>query len=169
MRMHSIFFKEIERLRRLLIGMGINFQDGEDILQDVYLEALRRPPKFQGEVENARWLMRVTINKCMLKFRQEKRSQRAKNEFSQRCAGQEITQPGPEKRIIHSEETFAMKQCLDEMDESFRVPLVMKYFCGLNSSQISEIMELKSGTVRKRLFEGRLILAEMLSKKGIKS
>ena len=46
MRMHSIFFKEIERLRRLLISLGISFQDGEDILQDVYMEALRLPPKF---------------------------------------------------------------------------------------------------------------------------
>jgi RNA polymerase sigma-70 factor (ECF subfamily) len=168
MRMHSIFFKEIERLRRLLIGMGISFQDGEDILQDVYLEALREPPKFQGDVENARWLMRVTVNKCTLKFRLEKRNQRAKNEISQRCAGQEKTQPGPEKKIIQNEETFAMKQCLYEMDESFTVPLVMKYFCGLNSSQISEILELKPGAVRKRLYRGREILAEMLLKKGIK-
>jgi RNA polymerase sigma-70 factor (ECF subfamily) len=104
----------------------------------------------------------------MLKFRHEKRNQRAKNEISQQCAGQEKTQPGPEKKIIQNEETFAMKQCFDEMDESFKVPLVMKYFCGLNSSQISEILELKPGAVRKRLHRGRKILADMLLKKGIK-
>jgi len=54
------------------------------------------------------------------------------------------------------------------MEESLKMPLVMKYYCGMNSSQISEVLEIKSGTIRKRLFQGRIILAEMLSKKGIK-
>ena len=168
MSMHSIFMREIERLRRLLIGMGISYEDGEDILQEVYLEALQRPPKHGSPHENARWLMKVTINKCMLEFRQKKQQQRAEKGISQRRADLNKTQPAPESRVIHNEVTQAMRHCLDEMEESLKVPLVMKYFCDLNSSQISEILELKPGTVRKRLCQGRLILAEMLLKKGIK-
>ena len=168
MRMHSVFIKELERLRRLLIGMGISHNDGEDILQDVYLEILQRPPKYGGLQEKTRWLMRVTINKSMLKFRQQRQNQRAENWISQQSAANGKTQPSPENSVIRNEENDAMKQCLNNMDESFKVPLVMKYFCGLNSSQISEILELKPGTIRKRLFQARVILAEMMLKKGVK-
>jgi len=76
MRMHSIFIGEIERLKRLLIGMGISYDDGEDILQDVYLEAMQKPPKHGDIEENTRWLMRVTINKSKLKFRQKNRNKK---------------------------------------------------------------------------------------------
>lgn len=168
MQMHSIFMKEIERLKRLLIGMGISLHDGEDILQDVYLEAMRKPPKHGNPEENARWLMRVTVNKCTLKFRQRRQNQRVEKEFLQRSTEQEKIQISPDCDVIANEEIQAMRRCLNEMDESLKVPLVMKYFCGLNASQISEILELKSGTVRKRLFQGRVILAEMLIKKGVK-
>ena len=168
MSMHSVFISEIERLRRLLIGIGVNYEDGEDILQEVYLEALQRPPKYGDRQENAKWLMKVTINKSMLKFRQKRQDNRAEKENLLRREIQEKLEHAPENKIIQNEESQAMRDCLNEMDESLKVPLVMKYFCDLNSSQISEVLELKSGTVRKRLFEGRVILAEMLSKKGIK-
>ena len=167
MQMHAIFIEEIERLKRLLIGMGMSYDDGEDVLQDVYLEAMRKPPKHGTPEEKARWLMRVTVNKCTLTFRQRKQNKRIEKEFLQRSAEYEQIQLSPDCNVIANEETQAMKLCLNEMDESLKVPLVMKYSCGLNASQISEILELKSGTVRKRLFEGRTILAEMLSKKGI--
>lgn len=168
MRMHSIFIGELERLKRLLIGMGLSYDDGEDVLQDVYIEAMQKPPKHGNSEENAKWLMRVTINKCTLEFRQKRQNKRAEKGFAQQYAGNEQIQISPDADVISNEETQAMKNCLNKMDKTLKVPLVMKYFCGLNSNQISEILELKSGTVRKRLFEGRLILVEMLSKKGIK-
>ncbi|MBN2591342.1 MAG: RNA polymerase sigma factor [Sedimentisphaerales bacterium] len=167
MQMHSIFIEEIERLKRLLIGMGMNHDDGEDILQDVYLEAMQRPPKYGNPEEKARWLMRVTVNKCTLLFRQRRLNTRVEKEFLQQSAEYEKIQLSPDCDVITNEETQAIKNCLNGMDESLKVPLVMKYFCGLNASQISDTLKLKSGTVRKRLFQGRVILAEMLSKKGI--
>ena len=61
-----------------------------------------------------------------------------------------------------------MMQCLNDMNELIRTPLVMKYFCGLNSNEIGEILEVEPGTVRKRLYDGRIALAMALQKKGIK-
>ncbi|MHC4570014.1 MAG: sigma factor-like helix-turn-helix DNA-binding protein [Planctomycetota bacterium] len=54
------------------------------------------------------------------------------------------------------------------MDESLQVPLAMRYFCALNSTEIGEILDLEPGTVRKRLYKGRIVLADALLKKGIK-
>ncbi|MHC4585590.1 MAG: RNA polymerase sigma factor [Planctomycetota bacterium] len=168
MRMHSVFIKHLERLRRLVVAMGLAAEEGEDILQDVYLEAIRRPPKHRGAEKTGRWLIRVTINRCLLEFRRKGRFQRATDEVLQQWTEMKSVPLGPDKQAIHAEEIEAIRHCLSEMDESLQVPLVMKYFCELNSNEIGEILELKPGTVRKRLCKGRLILAETLLRKGIK-
>ena len=167
MNMHSVFIKQVEQLRRLVVGMGLRVQEGEDILQDVYLEAIRRPPKHCSGEKAGRWLMRVTINRCLSEFRKRRRYQKAANKLLQRNEIKNVPL-GPDKQAIHSEEIEVMKQCLSEMHESIQVPMIMKYFCELNSSEISEILELKPGTIRKRLCKGRIILAEELLRKGIK-
>ena len=148
--------------------MGLRAEEGEDILQDVYLEAIRRPPKHRSAEKAGRWLMRVTINRCFSEFRQKRRYQRATNEVLKQRTELKHAPLGPDKKVIRIEEIEAMRQCLSEMNESLQVPLVMKYFCDLNSNEIGEILELNPGTVRKRLCKGRIILAETLLRKGIK-
>ena len=167
MRMHSVFIRHIERLRRLVVAMGLNAEEGQDILQDVYVEAVKKPPKYRSDQEASRWLMRVTANRCLLEFRQRKRHRRAASEVVKQWAELEKDSSGPDKQAIRAEEVEAMMQCLREMDESLQVPLAMRYFCDLNSTEIGEILELEPGTVRKRLHKGRIILADALLKKGI--
>ena len=168
MRMHSVFIEQVERLRRLMVGMGLRAEEGEDILQDVYFEAIRRPPKHCTAEKAGWWLMRVTVNRCLLEFRQKRRHQRAAVEVLQRWTEIKNAPLAPDKQAIRTEEVEAMRQCLYKMNESLQVPLVMKYFCELNSNEIGEILELKPGTVRKRLCKGRIILARTLLRKGIK-
>jgi len=168
MRMHSVFIRHIERLRRLVVAMGLSAEEGQDILQDVYVEAVKGPPKYRGDQDAARWLMRVTANRCLLEFRRRKRHSRAASEILQQWAELEKHSSGPEMQAIHAEEVEAMMQCLRKMDESLQLPLAMRYFCELNSSEIGEILELELGTVRKRLHKGRIILADVLLKRGIK-
>ena len=36
MQMHSVFIEHVERLRRLVVTMGLNAEEGQDILHDVY-------------------------------------------------------------------------------------------------------------------------------------
>ena len=168
MHMHSVFMGHIERLRRLIIGMRLSVEDGEDILQDVYLEAVRRPPKAQDDRQVKQWLMRVTANRCILEFRRRKRHLRAADRIIEQWNELEQRPLGPDKQAIQTEEIEAMMQCLSEMNESHRMPLVMKYFCGLTANEIGDILELEPGTVRKRLYDGRIVLADALLRKGIK-
>jgi len=168
MSMHSVFIRHIERLRRLVVAMGLNVEEGQDILQDVYVEAVKRPPKYRGDQEALLWLMRVTANRCLLEFRQRKRHNRAASEILRQWAELQRNSSGPDKQAIRAEEVETMMQCLREMDESLQVPLAMRYFCDLNSTEIGEILDLEPGTVRKRLYKGRIILGDALLRKGIK-
>jgi len=168
MNIHSVFIRHIKRLRRLVVAMGLSADEGQDILQDVYIEAVKGPPKYLGDHGALHWLMRVTANRCLLEFRQRKRHNRAASEMLPQWEELKKDSSWPDMQAIHAEEVQAMMQCLREMDESLRVPLAMKYFCDLNSTEIGTILDLEPGAVRKRLYKGRIILAEALLQKGIK-
>ena len=86
MSMHSVFIRHIERLRRLVIAMGLSAEEGQDILQDVYVEVIKRPPKCRCEQEASQWLMRVTSNRCLLEFRRRKLYNRAAGEVVKQWA-----------------------------------------------------------------------------------
>jgi len=169
MSIHSVFIRHIEQLRRLVVAMGLSAEEGQDILQDVYIEAVKGPAKYRGDREASQWLMRVTANRCLLEFRQRKRHRRAASEVVKQWAEiMEKNASGPDKQAIAAEEVETMMQCLREMDESLQVPLAMRYFCELNSTEIGEILNLEPGTVRKRLHKGRIVLADTLLRKGIR-
>ncbi|MEJ2702652.1 MAG: RNA polymerase sigma factor [Sedimentisphaerales bacterium] len=168
MHMHSVFMGHVERLRRLVVGMGLSAEDGDDILQDVYLEVVKRPPEGRSDSEAARWLIRVTVNRCLLEYRRRKRDRRAAKEVLQQWTELEHNAAGPERQAIRAEEIEAIMQCLGEMNESIRMPLAMKYYSGFNANEIGGILGLEPGTVRKRLYDGRIALAKALTQKGIK-
>ncbi len=60
-----------------------------------------------------------------------------------------------------------MRKTLQEMDESLLAPMVLRYFCDLNSREIGEILTLSPLAVRSRLRKARMILAKRLIKRGV--
>lgn len=163
-----IFRQQAGLLGQVAVGMGLSADEGQDVLQDVFVRLLEAGPKFDGEEHVRRWLMRVTINRCILEFRRKKRRWRRGREFFRRWSEDRTVSAGPEKVTIQAEERKAVLEGLDKMDELYRVPLVLKYFCGLNATEIGKVLDLKAGTVRKRLSEGRTLLAKALLEMGIR-
>jgi RNA polymerase sigma-70 factor (ECF subfamily) len=160
--------EHIERLRRLVVGMGLSAEDGDDILQDVYLEIVKRPLDACDKRQVQQWLIRVAVNRCLFEFRKRRCRRRAVGVILDQWTELEQSSSGPERQAIRAEEMEAMIECLSEMNELLRIPLVMKYYCGFNSNEIGDILKLEAGTVRKRLYDGRIVLAKALMRKGIK-
>ena len=155
------------QLRRIAAGLGLSGNDADDVLQEVYLEAQQRPGTYSDAQAARHWLIRVTINRCRLEFRRQKRfSQKIEEIMALQMA--ENTRPlEPDQQLIRTEEVTAVRQALRELPESLQEPMVLRYFCGMNSQEIGQILELKPGAVRKRLCQGRLRLARQLLDKGI--
>lgn len=100
MRKHMInrvFTRDVDQLRRILIGMGMAVDEGEDILQDVYQEALVRPPKDRGQASLRHWFRRVTVNRALLQFRRKRVQQRAIGAMSK---AQRSEAPEPLKQVL---------------------------------------------------------------------
>jgi RNA polymerase sigma-70 factor (ECF subfamily) len=168
LRIDIIFRQQASLLGQVAVGMGLSADEGQDVLQDVFVELLEAGPKFDSTEHVRRWLLRVTINRCILGFRRRKSQSRRILEFFRRSSEDRTVSEEPEKVTIAAEEKDVVREGLGKMDKLLRVPLVLKYFCGMNSTEIGQVLDLKPGTVRKRLSEGRTLLAKILLEIGVK-
>ena len=161
----DIFLAELGKLKRVIAGMGLSTTDSEDVLQDVSIRALKQSEKFGTKQECVRWLIRVTINQCLAEHRRRRSFRRKAGEILKRRQENKIYQT--DKKAVLAEELEIVRESMQKLDESLLGPVVLRYFCDMDSKEIGRILELKSSTVRGRLRDARLILAEQLLERGV--
>ena len=163
----DIFSAEMGRLKRIIAGMGLGASDAEDVLQDVVIQALRRAGKCQTKEDGIRWLIKVTVNRCLMEHRRRRSFCRRTPEILKRRSETKTDSKTAENKAIVAEEIEIMRKTLQELDESLLAPMVLRYFCDMNSRQVGLILALSPSTVRSRLREARMILAKRLVERGI--
>jgi RNA polymerase sigma-70 factor (ECF subfamily) len=163
----DIFSAEMGRLKRIIAGMGLGASDAEDVLQDVVIQALRRAGKCQTKEDSIRWLIKVTVNRCLMEHRRRRSFCRRAPEILKRRSETNTHLTGTDEKAIVAEELEMVRNSLQELDESLLTPVVLRYFCDLNSRQVGRILALSPSTVRSRLREARMILAKRLVERGI--
>jgi RNA polymerase sigma-70 factor (ECF subfamily) len=161
------YIAELDRLRRIAAGMGLGAADAEDALQDVSVKALRPGRKCKSREEAVGWLTKVTVNRCLMHHRRRKRFSRSAAEIINRRTENAVEPAGTDDKAIAAEELEIVRQTLSELDDSLLTTMVLRYFCGLNSTEIGQILEVSASAVRSRLREGRMILARRLMERGI--
>ena len=162
----DIFLGQQPRLRRIAAGMGLSVSDVEDVLQDVSIKALKSPANSQSKEQSVRWLIRVTVNRCLTEHRRRRSFKRHTGEILKRRS-QKNAAAEPAEKAIQAEELEIVRASLQKLDDSLLTPMVLRYFCDLNSKEIADILDLPASTVRSRLRDARMILAKDLLKRGV--
>lgn len=165
--MVDIFLAQQPRLRRIAAGMGLDASDVEDVLQDVSIKALKGPANLQSKEQSTRWLIRVTLNRCLTEHRRRRTFKRHTGEILKRRSQNNAASKPTAEKVIQAEELEIVRQNLQKLDDTLLPPLVLRYFCRLKSKEIAEILDLPDSTVRGRLRDARMILAKKLQKRGI--
>lgn len=165
-RLPAVLEKETGKLRRIIAGMGYGKADADDILQEVRIKALKGAGKWETREQAVAWLIRVTANVCVSEYRRRKRFRKKAGEIvEQRRALQKIK--GPVTQAIDTEELEIVRRAMSEMDAELMVPLSLRYFSGLNSQEIAQVLDMEASTVRSRIRKARMVLAKKLINRGI--
>jgi RNA polymerase sigma-70 factor (ECF subfamily) len=159
----EVLFAELERLKRIIAGMGLGASDGEDVLQDVAVRALHQSGSFESREDGVRWLTKVTVNRCLMEHRRRGNFQRQAHEIVKRRPDSETASKATDEKAIVAEELELVRESLRQL----LVPLVLQYFCSLDSTEVGRVLGLNPSTVRGRLREGRMILAKQLLERGV--
>lgn len=130
----------------------------DDVTQQVYLQAFRHIDQFRGLSTVSTWLCRIAINEAMQHIRRQKI----------RKTGTIATdvQDFHWSRASHAEERELLESALAHVEPELKVIFVLREEERLTYEQISELLDLPTGTVASRIARARQQLREYLTKLG---
>ena len=155
-----------ESLYSTALRMTRNKSDAEDLVQETYLRAYRG---FEGFTEgpNLRaWLFRILTNAFINGYRAKQRRPR-ETELGEvedlylykRLPTLSI---GAEDELLSLFPAAEVREAMENLPESFLLPVLLSDVEGFSYKEISEILEIPMGTVMSRLHRGRKALQEAL-------
>jgi RNA polymerase sigma-70 factor, ECF subfamily len=153
------------------LRMTRNPSDAEDVLQDAYLRAYRSYDSFTSGTNLRAWLFRIVTNTYINRYRA---AQRRPDEvdhddiedfYLYRRIGSADTPDSArsaEESVLESFVDEEVKAALADLDDRFRVPVVLADVEGFSYKEIAEVMDVPIGTVMSRLHRGRKHLQKRL-------
>lgn len=149
-----------------------NEAEAEDLVQETLLKAFRHLDQFTDGTEARKWLIAILRNTRIDRVR----SQAGKSAMSLDAA--EIDPPADEPvedntGAWHNADALLdvlsdqqMIDALLKLPEEIRWSMLLVDVEGLQMTEAADVMQVPAGTVKSRLFRGRRMLRELLTKSG---
>ena len=147
----------VRRLAHRLLGWRDGSSDMDDVVQDVFLAAMKNLPRFRGEASIGTWLTRMTINRC--------RTHRRKQFLKLRWLGkQSVSDETPPTSYLAADETSAkVRAAVQQLSPSYREVIVLLYLEELSVSEIAMLLGISRAAVDVRVHRARVRLKEKLT------
>lgn len=154
----------VTRFLRYLLGP---IDDLDDLVQQVFLEAVRSLDQFRGESSLGTWLFAIARHVAELHLRTRWRWQRRMRACRhwEDAAGRAA--PDPAATGDHRAALLLVARTLDGMDPRFRLAWFLLESEGMSSEQAAEALGVPAGTVRSRLFQARERILARLDEAGL--
>jgi RNA polymerase sigma-70 factor (ECF subfamily) len=130
---------------------GATKHEAEDILQDSFYKILTLSEVLEAE-EMKPWLYKVAINQF---YDLKKTSKRRREILEQAAATDEpaVTNPGLEE--LGTEASERILEVIDQLKPDYRQILLLKYYENMSYEEISVILDISTGGVKKKLDRAR--------------
>jgi RNA polymerase sigma-70 factor (ECF subfamily) len=133
--------------------------DAEDAVQETFIRAWKALPRFRAEASFSTWIYRICLNAV--------HDQRARAARGSGAPLSEVVEPAdPRDAILEAELGSELQRALGELDETYRVPVILYDVLGRSYAEIAEVLGVPEGTVKSRIFRGRTELARRLGTVG---
>jgi RNA polymerase sigma-70 factor, ECF subfamily len=139
---------EEKLLRYIQRISGCAREDAEDVLQEIFIKVYRNLNDFDPSLKFSSWIYRIAHNQVVSSWRKKK----ARPEGSSTSLDGEISFFLKSELDIESEVDSvilkeAVKKSLGKLDEKYREVLVLRFFEGLDYSEIADVLKKPDGTV----------------------
>jgi len=161
------FGQLVSRHERRVYGICLrmlgNREDAQDAAQEAFLAALRRASTFRQAAAFSTWLYRIAVNAATDQARRRVRARTTPLDLED--AGLPLTAAtGDHGDAVAT--AVAVQSALTRVPDDFRAALVLCDLLRLPYAEAADILEIPVGTLKSRVFRGRLALAEQLSELG---
>jgi RNA polymerase sigma-70 factor, ECF subfamily len=159
------------RIHQLALRYVKNWEDAEEVTQDVLMKVHRKIDAFRGDAALSSWIYRITFNTAMSRLR----SGRA-NRAIEVQAPETAAEPSERQRaepadwsaladdlMLRSQMRDRLIASLSHLPSVYRVPVILRDIQGLSTEEASAVLRVKPQTLKSRLHRGRLMLRAYLA------
>lgn len=133
-------------------------QEAYDLVQEVFIKAMREQRFFNEDFKIKAWLYRVTSNLCFNQLRNRKR----RGAILDTMMKPEALVADQVETVFAAERKEEVMGALAELSEDHRDILILRYYDDLSYAEISDVLQVKLGTVMSRLSRARMRLLEVM-------
>ena len=156
------------RLVNYLFRITRNFEEAQDLAQEVFLKVYRALDRFDTKYRFSTWLFRVGQNAAIDQIRKRRLKFVSMHLPSDDAGGDrdwEFPSPDPtpygDSRNL--ERGQAIQKAVAELPWEYRELIVLRHFGELSYDEIATLKEMPLGTVKNKLFRGRQMLKQKLA------
>jgi RNA polymerase sigma factor (sigma-70 family) len=132
-----------------------------DLSQDILLKAFGKINTFKGNSSFSTWLFVITNNHCIAFLR------KTKNIYFENLdsyINMQQEEPDFEDRIIYEHKEQILEEQLQQISETERKMLVLKYQHNYSITELQRIFNMKASAVKMRLFRAKYKMGQKLNK-----
>jgi RNA polymerase sigma-70 factor (ECF subfamily) len=135
--------------------------EAEDIVQEAFMRAFEAIERFRQHSTFYTWLYRIAFNLVASMHRQHRHLPNPGEAVPiEEVEADGTTNPGAHAEA--NEQRRRVQQAINELPETFRVPLVLREIEGMNYGEIGEVLRIPVGTVKSRIYRARVDLRDKL-------
>ena len=138
-----------DTITRICYSYGKNYDDTQDIMQNVFLKLMRANPEFDSKEHEKAWIIRVTINEC---------KDFLKNIFRRHTSREEAQ----EIPIEEKEDLSYIREAVLKLPDKYKSVIYLFYYEGYTAVEIAGILHKKENTVYTWMNRARQMLKDMV-------
>ncbi len=139
------------RLVALALSIVKDAEEANDVVQDVFIKAMREARLFQEDFRTQAWLFRVTRNLCFNRVRDRRRREHilAAADFGHSAPARQIDV------VLGAEQQEELLEAFERLTADHRDILLLRYYEDKSYAEIADALSIKLGTVMSRLSRAR--------------
>ena len=149
------------RIRHLVSAHLDSSDEADDLVQEVFMSALKNLKGFRGQGRLSGWLTQIAVNKCRSHWR--KVGAQRKVLASAAKALEQSPPPEPEALAMERETFRRVRQAVQALPGHYRQVVVLRYLKQIPTGDVAEVLDVPAASVRSRLHRARKRLKGLLA------
>jgi RNA polymerase sigma-70 factor, ECF subfamily len=156
----TVYRQHAPRIYALATRMAGSPDEGEDLLQEIFLQAHRKLASFKGDAALGTWLYRMAVNHCLdfVRSRQAKMSKVTDTLDADTAAQPTARRETPIAKID-------LERALEQLPAGCREAFVLHDVEGYDHREVAEMLGIAEGTSKSQVFKARMKLRGLLGRK----
>ena len=175
--LEALMARYSSRVYRLAYGITRNTADAEEIVQDVFLQMVRKGASFEGRAAVASWLYRVTTNVALNKRRGKRHEVETSLDESLPTYEADGHRSGPrafliadwsarpDDELLSGETRRVLEDAIDRLPAHYRAVLILRDVEELSNEDVAALVGDSVPAVKTRLHRARMALREILTRR----